>query len=309
MKLILSALLLLTITDHATAGTVRGLQNSKKGKRVAKKSGKKGKKGEGMPPLVANLGNPLGSGRITFRFNPDNSMLVQVNAVNIDGGEDMCTTTTKCFLRINEGTCDDIGTDFKLSGYEDAWSNGENYYTFDENGISRSAFVANNGYGYDENKGKIVTLSDSSDTVWACSVIMKESMEPNSLKAVMGVYPNYTGDLTPSGTVKVVFDYDNTFKFMYDLEGLEKDCVDCGIHIHAGVSCLTHEQVMGHGWNAGFVRDLWKSQYRAVYQTDGNGAASSYFYLYNGWNIGINNGHAVVIHGQDGTRIGCGQLM
>jgi len=306
MKALLSVFLLLVVTDHAAAEMIRGLK--KRGKltgKKAKKSGKRGKR-ELKTTLVANFGNPLGSGRVSLRFNPDDSMLVHVNVVNSNA---VCTTANKCLLKINEGTCDNIGALSTAPGYEGAWSSGENYFTFDANGISRSVFVSNNGFGYDENKGKIVTLSDSSDTVWACSVIMAESMEPNTLYAEIGVYPNYTGGLTPSGIVKIVFNYDGTFKFMYDLEGLEENCEDCGIHIHDGVSCETHEQVMGHGWNAAFVRDLWKNQYGAVYETDHSGSASSYFYLSNGWSIGINNGHAVVIHGKDGTRIGCGQLM
>jgi len=232
-------------------------------------------------------------------------MLVQINAVNQDA---VCTVDDKCLLMINEGTCENVGEPLTATGYEDAWLNGDNYYTLDKNGISRSSFVISNGYDYGENRGKIVTLRDSNGTVWACSVLIKVSTEPNALTADMGIYPNYTGDLTPSGTVMVTFNYDNTFKFKFSLEGLEKNCLNCGINIHEGVSCDTHEQVKGHGWNSEFVRDLWHSKY-AVYNSDGMGKADSYFYLYNGWNLGINSGHAVVIHGQDGTRLGCGQLM
>jgi len=297
MKLFLSVIFALFVNVCAGAQGVRHLKKGATGKK-----GKKGKKGS--KPLIANLGNPSGAGRVTLRFNPDDSMLIHINAVNVNA---MCDTND-CLLRISEGTCDSIGEDFTAPGYEDAWSNGENYYTLDGNGISRNAFVTNNGYGYSENYGKAISLSDSTGAVWACSTLMSESTKPNTVSASIGLYPNYQGNLRPSGTVTVTFDYDNTFKFEYNIHGLENNCVGCGIHIHAGVSCETHEQVMGHGWNADFVRDLWKSQYGAVYNTDGNGSESSHFYLYNGWNVGINYGHAVVLHGQDGTRLACGIL-
>jgi len=302
MKLFLSILLALTV---ATCAGAQGVRRLKKGA-TAKvgKRGKKGKKGEGSTKhLVANLGNPSGAGRVSIRFNPDDSMLIHINAVNVN---DECNAN--CLLRISEGTCDSIGQDFTAPGYEDAWSNGENYYTLDEVGVSRNAFVTNNGYGYDENVGKVISLTDSTGAVWACSMLMPNSMEPNTISASIGLYPNYQGELRPSGTVTVTFNYDDTLKLEYNIHGLEGNCDGCGIHIHAGISCETHEQVLGHGWNAGFVRDLWKSQYGAVYSTDAYGSGNSHFYLYNGWNVGINYGHAMVLHGQDGTRLGCGIL-
>ena len=66
----------------------------------------------------------------------------------------------------------------------------------------------------------------------------------------MGTYPGYTGTYKPSGTVTVTFNDDDTFTFQFKVKGIEANCSGCGIHIHAGTSCATHELVKGHGWNS-----------------------------------------------------------
>merc|ERR1719291_691013 len=101
---------------------------------------------------------------------------------------------------------------------------------------------------------------DSSSTYVGCGLLAAAAGgdDPDTiLKADMGVYPGYAGDVEAQGTVKVLYRTDGTFKFEYDLTGLEPNCVGCGIHIHAGKSCATHEEVKGHGWNSAVVQDLW----------------------------------------------------
>merc|ERR1711902_90643 len=106
----------------------------------------------------------------------------------------------------------------------------------------------------------------------------------------------------------VTFNPDKTFLFEYDLSGLAPNCVKCGIHIHAGVSCETHEKVLGHEWNSIVVQDLWVTAGGAFYNSDENGKVDSSFNLYNGYGPIENYSHAVVIHTQDGSRVGCGVL-
>lgn len=50
-----------------------------------------------------------------------------------------------------------------------------------------------------------------------------------------------------------------------------------------------------------FLRDLWTSQCGAMYETDGSGVASLYFYLYFSLNIGNKIEHVVTIHEEDRT--------
>lgn len=259
-------------------------------------------------PLVALIQDAGGKagiiGTATLRFNPDQSFLfaLDLNGLPEDG-----------VAVITDGTsCDDISE----IPYTDASNGGSDfdgmmntYQALDE-GISKSAFRFNNGYNSNQNLGKTVLLYSKSDlsTVLACGVLEPE-VEKTVLAADMGVYPGYTGSLSPSGRVKVTFRDDDSFQFRFRLSGLEADCVGCGIHIHAGTSCATHEEVLGHGWNAVVVQDLWTAVGGATYSTNSSGKARGFFELYNGFGYEENLNHAVVIHMQDGTRVGCGVLM
>jgi len=180
-----------------------------------------------------------------------------------------------------------------------------------DGGLSNSAERITPADSLADNLGRAVVVIDSSSNYVGCGLLGAAAGgvdQDTILQADMGVYPGYTGAVAAQGTVKVLYRTDGTFQFEYDLTGLEQNCVGCGIHIHAGKSCATHEEVQGHGWNSEVVQDLWTSAGGATYGTDGTGNGKGYFNLYNGYSLGINSGHAVVIHGQDGTRVGCGVL-
>jgi len=179
-------------------------------------------------------------------------------------------------------------------------------------GFSNNASRIDNGFLAEDNVGYAILIVDYDFE--ACGVLGYASdNEPSDkmlLKATMGVYPNYMPGLTVSGSVTVAYRNDGTFKFSYDLEGVEPACADgsCGIHIHAGTSCANHTDVLGHGWNSEVVQDLWTEEGGAVYVADDKGNAKGFFNLYNGFSFGKNLGHAVVVHASNGTRIGCGVL-
>lgn len=176
--------------------------------------------------------------------------------------------------------------------------------------ISKSAFRMNNGFSMKSIRGKAVHIfnSDPNNLVlMGCGIFEKEVQE-KTLVAKMGTYPGYEGELDASGKVTVTFNEDDTFTFSYKLKGLKQNCVGCGIHIHAGTSCDTHEQVKGHGWNSLVVQDLWTAAGGATYDTNDKGKARGYFNIFNGYGYEENEGHAVVIHTQDGARVGCGVL-
>ena len=89
-----------------------------------------------------------------------------------------------------------------------------------------------------------------------------------SIEASVDTYPGSTSSYTPTGTVSITYGIDGTFTYAYDLEGLEPNCVGCGIHIHSGFTCDDASLVGGHYWNTDFVRDLWTATGGAVYETD-----------------------------------------
>jgi len=242
-------------------------------------------------------------GTATIRFNPDNSFLFLIDADGIDPACDACTVV------VTDGaSCDDPGKNY-FASQDDPWATGLNFYSsFSDGGSTNSAFRLTNEYGSSDMMDKPVVVYDSKDEVIGCGILGAE-IKTEQLLAEMGAYPDYAGNLTVGGMIKVEFNRDDSFLFSYDLEGLEENCTGCGIHIHEGTSCDTPELVMGHGWNSIAVQDLWTPVGGGIYNSNEDGDAKSEFYLYNGFNYYENHGHAAVLHGQDGTRIACGLLL
>jgi Cu/Zn superoxide dismutase len=119
-------------------------------------------------------------------------------------------------------------------------------------------------------------------------------------------YPGYAGDVSPAGTILATFN-SKEILFAYDLQGLEPNCVDCGIHIHEGKTCDDADEVGGHYFSVGV--DPWTTMGGAVYNSDANGEAAGSFTLKSGYHTCKENlGHAVVAHSQNGTRLSCGIL-
>jgi len=124
----------------------------------------------------------------------------------------------------------------------------------------------------------------------------------------MGTYPGYTGNIDASQSKITVTFEDEIMSLKYNLKGVEENCIDCGIHIHAGTTCDDADLVEGHYWDAAKTEDLWTTAGGAVYNSDAGGNTKDHFHLTNGYDVDGNNGHAVVIHAQDGSRVACGVL-
>ena len=78
--------------------------------------------------------------------------------------------------------------------------------------------------------------------------------------------------------------------------------------IHDGTSCATDGGE--HYWDQatmGFM-DVWTVPNGAYYQGAPSGQATGAYTLYNGFGAEENRGRAVIVHGSDGSRIGCGLL-
>ena len=139
------------------------------------------------------------------------------------------------------------------------------------------------------------------------------------LKAKLGRYTSedysgVDGNLAAiNGHVDISFaDLDTTeMTFKYNIYGGAKVCVDCGIHIHEGTTCMYHQIVKGHYWypgRDGKVEDPWTKDYGAVYSTNSMGDANGSFNINAGLNYMANLRHAVVLHDSSGNRYGCGIL-
>jgi hypothetical protein len=248
-------------------------------------------------------------GTASVRCNPDESFLLAITA------EDLGPACTTCKVAIYDGTsCDAPGSAYFNEDVIDAdpwtpWTKNGNYYsTYSDGGLSNSAFSFTNGYTCDENEGRVVVLFDeTSKEILGCGVL-EEERKSNVLKAKMGLYPDYEGDLDPRGKVTLAFKSDDTFEFFFRVRGLEEDVDIAGFHIHEGTSCDSPEVVGGHYWKDDVVRDLWTIQGGSVYSTDSDGKGKGSFNMYNGYGIEENANHAVVIHAKDGSRVACGLL-
>jgi len=174
-------------------------------------------------------------------------------------------------------------------------------------GISQSASSFDFGMTSDDMVGKSVYLTSDGDEVIACGLFEKQT-KGVALSTELREYPGYSGDLKVGGKVTVVFGQDGTFSLRYRMNGLESECQECGIHIHAGVSCEDKDGPQGHGWNSKVTDDMWTNTGGALYSSSKKGKSSGKFPMYTGFGKYETVNHAVVIHAQDGTRTACGTL-
>jgi len=133
-----------------------------------------------------------------------------------------------------------------------------------------------------------------------------QNFSTGTLVAQIATLENTMGPI--SGQVSIVFESDGNFQFQYELQGIEATCVNCGVHIHDGTSCATDGGE--HYWDQatmGFM-DVWTVPNGAYYQGAPSGQATGAYTLYNGFGAEENRGRAVIVHGSDGSRIGCGLL-
>jgi len=246
---------------------------------------------------------------VSLNYNPDGSFLLSLDAAGLGGGN----------VAISSGTsCSDIESGLGAGPYYDDNSMSNPWfgmgfsprivYEASEEGFSNGAWRVDNGFGSQENDGHAFIMFDGYGEGLVVCGVLGVAGDRMLLAAEMDVYPGYEGGLNVAGSVRVTYRKDGTFKFRYNLEGLEADCEGCGIHIHEGTSCDSHELVKGHYWDDEVVEDLWTTAGGATYDSDAEGNAEGYFNVYNGYSFGKNVGHAVVVHAQSGARVACGVL-
>ena len=120
------------------------------------------------------------------------------------------------------------------------------------------------------------------------------------------MYPDYAGSMAVTGTATATFADASAYAmaFSVDLAGLEADATG-GVHIHSGTSCDDAADVGGHYWTPDTDADPWTTKW----VSDADGMATASFWVDQGYGFADTNGHAVVVHAADGTRIACSTLM
>jgi len=130
-------------------------------------------------------------------------------------------------------------------------------------------------------------------------------------------YPDYTGDISVTGTVDIMYMSDGKTMLSYDLVGLGDACkggatvgIDnsCGIHFHAGTSCDAHNEVGGHYYDKEEVGDAdpWADViYGPGYDVGDDKYKNSTGEITYGYNKGATVGHTFVVHDSTGARVSC----
>mmetsp|Transcript_22865 Transcript_22865/g.45740 ORF Transcript_22865/g.45740 Transcript_22865/m.45740 type:complete len:153 (+) Transcript_22865:98-556(+) len=142
-----------------------------------------------------------------------------------------------------------------------------------------------------------------------CSTISRitPTVLSSDLRATIGTYPDYDGDLVVSGDVEITFD-EYAMSFLFNGKGLEAGCgPGCGVHIHTGTTCSDADLVGGHYWAPAGTEDPWMNDV-TYYDSNSSGNAIGQFSIENGYLMEGNVGHAVVVHDSEGVRVGCGIL-
>jgi len=153
---------------------------------------------------------------------------------------------------------------------------------------------------------------DSSSLNWLfCLLILLQAR--GDLTANIGIYPGYDGpiEINTTSWVDVSFDDSLDFEFYFHLYGVEGVCRRCGIQIYEGTTCNDASKIGDPYYNKGFIGiDPWIPENGVYYDTGWRNYTSiSAFQLNIGYNEKETLGHAIVVHAQDGERIGCGLLV
>merc|ERR1712238_586000 len=221
---------------------------------------------------------------------------------------------TGCGIHIHQGTSCDTHTD--VGGHywnetlfsEDPWNQGSLYNSLPD-GTASGINILSNGFSYDDINGRAIVVHTQDGSRVGCGVIsdVPASNCFSPLSGCISSYPEYDGTLEVLGQVKVEYTTGDKLKITYDLGGVAVNCTGCGIHIHQGTSCDTHADVGGHYWNETlFSEDPWNQG--SLYNSLPDGTASGINILSNGFSYDDINGRAIVVHTQDGSRVGCGVI-
>ena len=142
---------------------------------------------------------------------------------------------------------------------------------------------------------------------------------PKQAVVTLGAYPGYKGSLAITGQVNLTTDK-GVVGLSWSLAGTEKECGGktsrigsgvanaCGLHIHTGMTCSTHNDVGGHFFHSGSHGDPWA---RSVYVSGSLGnpwasIGSTSFQIGAGMEEIV--GHAFVVHDHTGGRVACGLI-
>jgi len=242
------------------------------------------------------------TGTVAVSEDIDGEVLVNYE---LDGLE----TNTSGGIHIHAGTSCVVAAMVQGHYYNSTYTNDTDPWTTewssDDDGAASGYFSLDDGYNtVADNQGHSLVVHTSDTTRAACGLIG----DGTEYLADLSAYPDYSGNLSISGSVVVASTYDGSaeLRVTCDLSGLETS-TSGGVHIHNGTSCSDANYVGGHYYNSTYTNgtDPWTDM---VWESDSDGNSSTTFVVDTGYEIEDNLGRALVIHDNAGTRISCGVL-
>ncbi|KAK3281322.1 hypothetical protein CYMTET_10877 [Cymbomonas tetramitiformis] len=205
-------------------------------------------------------------------------------------------------------------------------------YSADSSGLAVGSFEISSGHPYDENTGHAFVVHLSNGTRAGCGTLEAAGYglhihEGLACDDAGGHYWTPASDPDPwaatlyypdgEGNAEGVLEVDSGYAYLNNSghalvvhSGSER--IGCGVlaqvrygmHIHEGTAC---EDAGGHYWTPASDPDPWNLD-TSYYVPCGKGNAEGSFSIWSGYELEAALGHAFVIHGAQGERIGCGVL-
>lgn len=252
------------------------------------------------------------TGSVNLEFVEDR-VSIGYDLANVDS---RCTqvddaSANSCGIHIHAGTsCIDhalVGGHYYDSDNlsSDPWSS--IVFVAQEDGTAVGATQATYGYTAADSNGRAFVIHDQSGARATCNLIGQH--ETVVTIETPGTYPTWTGTAI-TGSVTLGF-VGESVSMAYNLANVDSACTttsseanSCGIHIHAGLSCATHDDVGGHYYDfAGMTTDPWANiAFVTSSGTDAVGVVPAVNY---GKTYDESADRAFVIHDQSGARVSC----
>ena len=210
---------------------------------------------DGYPGALAVSGRvgPMVSNETTQTFSYELSGVDTACASGPDGG-----SPNSCGIHIHSGyTCTDAalvgGHYYTGTVTDDPWTNV--VYTSDGSGATSGSLMVTTGGSSGDVAGRAMVIHDHTGARIACAIL---GAATQVTLTASGFVPYYTSsaNFATVGTVGPMTTVGTTQTFEFSLSGVDPVCASgpggnpnsCGIHIHAGTSCVAN--ALGHYYTA-----------------------------------------------------------
>ena len=183
-------------------------------------------------------------------------------------------------------------------------------YTSSTSGTTSGSLSVDTGALSSSLVGKAMIIHAFDGSRIACALLSDGALS-TLVSGAFVPYLSYSGSLSVAGSVGPMVTTGTTQTFAYSLVGTDPLCASgagtagnsCGIHIHAGTTCTA--DALGHYYTGSVTSDPWTS---IAYTSSSTGVSSGSVSVDTGATAEQVAARALIVHGFDGSRIGCAIL-